>query len=134
MRDYEELLTKVLRIVGEERRSEIEEEVERRISEDPRLTRLGALYMVAGELGLFGESSRGPPVVPLGKLVGGLGDGPIRPQRAPSYESTSRRLLWEGFRDRLGEGLRDACQAKGEGWLYAAGNERVYAREARRLC
>lgn len=73
MRDYEELLTKVLRIVGEERRSEIEEEVERRISEDPRLTRLGALYMVAGELGLFGESSRGPPLVPLGKLVGGLG-------------------------------------------------------------
>jgi len=73
MQDYEELLRRVLRIVGDERRAEIEEEVEKRIAEDPRLTRLGALYIVASDMGVFNEARQAPPVVPLGKLVGGLG-------------------------------------------------------------
>ncbi len=72
MQDYEELLRRVLRIVGDERRAEIEEEVGRRMAEDPRLTRLGALYIVASDLGVFSETRQSPPVVPLGKLVGGL--------------------------------------------------------------
>ncbi|MCS7145880.1 MAG: hypothetical protein RMJ28_05015 [Nitrososphaerota archaeon] len=73
MRDYEELLRRVLRLVGEERREEIEGEVERRMMEDPRLTRLGALYVVAGELGVFERLEKGLSSVPLAKLVGGLG-------------------------------------------------------------
>ncbi|MEM2085404.1 MAG: hypothetical protein QXW60_06060 [Nitrososphaerota archaeon] len=73
MRDYEDLLRRVLKIIGEDRREEVEEEVERRMVEDPRLTRLGALYVVAGELGVFESLRRGVSTVALSKLVGGLG-------------------------------------------------------------
>lgn len=84
-------MRRVLRLVGEERREEIEVEVERRVAEDPRLTRLGALYIVAGELGLFEGLKQGSSTVALSKLVGGLGSvniearviGLSRPKREP---------------------------------------------------
>jgi len=91
MREYEELLRRLLRVIGEERRGEVEDEVERRIAEDPRLTRLGALYIVAGELGFFEKAERSPSIVPLAKLVGGLASvniearvlGVWKPRRGP---------------------------------------------------
>lgn len=91
MSDYEALLRRVLSLVGEERREEIEVEVERRVAEDPRLTRLGALYIVAGELGLFEGLKQGSSTVALSKLVGGLGSvniearviGLSKPRREP---------------------------------------------------
>jgi hypothetical protein len=91
MSDYEALLRRVLSLVGEDKREEIEVEVERRVSEDPRLTRLGALYIVAGELGLFEGLRQGSSTVALSKLVGGLGSvniearviGVSRPRREP---------------------------------------------------
>ncbi|GBC71746.1 hypothetical protein HRbin02_01534 [Candidatus Calditenuaceae archaeon HR02] len=91
MSDYEALLRRVLSLVGEDRREEIEVEVERRVAEDPRLTRLGALYIVAGELGVFEGIKQGSSTVALSKLVGGLGSvniearviGVSRPRREP---------------------------------------------------
>lgn len=90
MRDYEELLRRVLRVVGEERREEVEGEVERRIAEDPRLTRLGALYVVAGELGIFENLKQSVSTVVLSKLVGGLGSVNIE-ARIIGLSKTSRR-------------------------------------------
>ena len=68
----EEILIKIIKKIGEERREEIEKRITQLIGENPRLTRLGALYLIGEELGVFEASRAEEYVVPLGKLVGGL--------------------------------------------------------------
>lgn len=72
MHSYDELLSRILSRIGEDKRAEIEEAVERLITEDPRLTRLGALFIIADEQGVFNESVQPEYFIPISKLVGGL--------------------------------------------------------------
>lgn len=70
--DYETLWRKVVEKLGPERAGEVEEMIGMLMSEDPKLTRLGALYMLAEDLGVFDGSPRDASTIPIAKIVGGL--------------------------------------------------------------
>jgi len=65
-------LFKILKKVGDDRREEIERRVVELITHNPRLTRLGALYILGEELKAFEATTVKEYVVPIAKLVGGL--------------------------------------------------------------
>ncbi|MCS7142754.1 MAG: hypothetical protein NZ920_03020 [Aigarchaeota archaeon] len=76
--NYDELLKRIAERIGHDRIPEIEERVNRLVSEDPRLSRLGALYLVIEELGGLERTARDRYFLPISKVVGGLRDVNVR--------------------------------------------------------
>ncbi len=78
MNREEEILNKIIKKVGVERREEIENKINQLIADNHRLTRLGALYLICEELGVFESIDKDEYIVPIAKLVGGLNNVNIR--------------------------------------------------------
>ncbi|MEM1518362.1 MAG: hypothetical protein QW789_04500, partial [Nitrososphaerota archaeon] len=64
-----EILHKILHKVGYEKRGELEKRINQLINENPRLSRLGALYLIGEELGIFEQVDSVEYTVPIAKLV-----------------------------------------------------------------
>lgn len=73
-----EILHKILHKVGYEKRGELEKRINQLINENPRLSRLGALYLIGEELGIFEQVDSVEYTVPIAKLVGGLNNVNVR--------------------------------------------------------
>ncbi|MEN3048086.1 MAG: hypothetical protein ABDH63_04830 [Candidatus Caldarchaeales archaeon] len=72
MLDFEALLDRIRARHGEEAVRRVLERVEAEVSRDPKLTRLGALLLVAGEMGYLSREGEDRDSLRLADLVGGL--------------------------------------------------------------
>lgn len=72
MLDFEALLGRIRARFGEETARRVLERVEAEVSRDPKLTRLGALLLVAGEMGYLAGDGEIRDSARLADLVGGL--------------------------------------------------------------
>ncbi|MDW8042374.1 MAG: hypothetical protein RMJ75_06215 [Nitrososphaerota archaeon] len=72
MLDFEAIVERIRERFGEDAARQVLERVEAEISRDAKLTRLGALLLVAGELGYLGKAGDEQALLRLGNLVGGL--------------------------------------------------------------
>jgi len=80
MAEYEELVKRILERRPELSEEELERKVEEKLKSSPMLSRLGALLLLADELGVFGASEYSAPAfdvsefTKISSLVSGLND------------------------------------------------------------
>ncbi len=70
--NFEALIERIRQRFGEEAVRRVLEGVEEAVRRDPKLTRFGALLVVAGELGYLRSEGDARPSLRIGELVGGL--------------------------------------------------------------
>jgi hypothetical protein len=70
--NFEALIERIRQRFGEEAVRRVLEGVEEAVRRDPKLTRFGALLVVAGELGYLRSEGDARSSLRIGELVGGL--------------------------------------------------------------